>query len=543
MMQNSYSSVLASTQASVVAASQPQKTIWLVIDTQPRGFVCTSIGDAVHIVPFPFQDSLGAGTYVASFEQHDTLVVQGQYVFTDSGTVIVPAANVTLTNTASTTACMPPPFQCNSHSISFGFSNTAIAPQKFAFALNGSIPLQFSDCLLCFVTKDFAVGKCTTPPTSSVHVNISVVSALGCSALGPCDINNCEYQCLHENATSSYKGSLESCESDAPACQGLDGDLGFEYPCLLTPKQNNWAFDNRASSCSIGLWGTVKCADENAIPSLAGAFCVCKGGYELVSGVCKACPVGQNSNMGKPCMNIYPSGEVQSLKLVNNSLQYIGGANFFGVTVYGGSLNYSAVYDLWAPMKNDLSGPGLFFVQYGSSASICAMSVEHEQICGNQYNGGFSGGKTYIGYTTTTSGIISGNVQGSFSGCSGIPIFNSDSYAPYCLKPNRVKTCFAGYDQNIYTTDITCNSTVDYVGFSSLVNSDNRPGIGCDYVVFITNWTGSYLFDVTTVLNKCHGTGWRVGDRIVSPNSYDWHFDLQVASISNQQPIFIPIKQ
>jgi len=250
--------------------------------------------------------------------------------------------------------------------------------------------------------------------------------------------------------------------------------------------------------------------------------------------------------MGKPCMNIYPSGEVRSLELVNNSLQYLGGIDWMATGVYGGTFDYEAAYNLWEPTRNDPHGTQLYFNQgYGSdSAGLCAISVEHKQMCGPKYSGFFTGGETYVG-ATPTSTYIGGNVEASFANIGGGcgPILTSNKwFATYCLKPNEVKTCYSNYDQKIYNTDVICNSTVDYVGFSSLVNSDNRPGIGCDYVVFITNWTGSYVFDVTTVLNKCHGTGWRVGDRIVSPSDYWWHFDLQVASISNQQPIFIPIK-
>ena len=310
-------------------------TKWMMIDGEPRGFVYPGgYMPNNYIIPYPFPSdpiflSESESFTDVTFVQRRTLIEDGQMIFKPNAySNIIPGAqniNITLTRTTNSvedgagngagSPRMPPDFICKSHSITFGFSNLVEPPDQYAFALNGSVPTSLADCTLCFVGAYFAVGKCVSTPSASIHVNVTAVSSGGCAALGPCDINNCAYQCLQqEDDDGAYKGSLQSCYSPwsnalAPVCKGLEGDLEPWYPCYLTPKQINFGFNNRASSCSVGLWGTVTCADPNAIPSLDSAFCVCKGGYQVVNGVCKACPAGQNSNMGKPCMNIYASGD------------------------------------------------------------------------------------------------------------------------------------------------------------------------------------------------------------------------------------------
>ena len=550
-----YPFVYVATLQTVANALEYDMTRWMMVDGEPRGFVCTwGDNNEVFIVPYPFPSdplfAAASSSFIASFVNSRTLVQHGRVVFDNSYyNNIVQNINVTLTQTTNSvengaggsgSMCMPPAFTCESHSITFGFSNAVVPPQQYAFAVNGSVPTNISDCTLCFVGADFVVGECASEPTAAIHVNITAVSSGGCSAVPPCDVNNCAYQCVHEDGVAAYKGSLQSCEASAPVCQGLDGDLGITYPCLLTPKQNNWAFNNRASSCSVGLWGSVTCEDANAIPSLDGAYCICKGGYELTNGVCTACGVRQNSNPGGVCAYVHPTGEIAGLQLQQNVAHYHGSPRISGVTVKGGttanSLNLTYANELFQAVKDNAHSPKLFMNQNNAGramAIVCSVDLDKQEICGDQLLSGFSGGyKTYLNTNAVMGGTNIGYARGASGGCSGGP------YALYCITPSSIQVCAVG--SNITGYPIPCDGDYQYIVLTDMVSVHNTPGLGCDYVIVRVDWDGSKAMAAFLVAYSCYGDAWGVGEQLVS-NTGDWSLDLVVSAITDEQPVFTPI--
>lgn len=536
-MPQPYPAVFIATMTPGTLTFDDQHIIWMLLDGRPRGFVCKIEASSVYIVSYPFTDSLIAGNGLVSFYRSARIVELGVYLYPVQLTELLTTMTVSLTQTTDS-GCMPPVYQCASNSISFGFDDSVAVPQLYTFALRGTVPHNISDCLLCFVSGQHAVGECATTPTPDIHINITGVSAAGCAAVAPCETHNCNFQCLREDTASAYKGSLHSCDADAPVCKGLDANLGGEYPCLLTPKQNNWAFNNRASSCSVGLWGTVQCADANAIPSLSGAFCVCKGGYQLTGDVCTACGVDQNSNPGGVCEYVFPTGKLQQLSIETGRVQYVGSAPGGGVEAVGGvaswlpaseALNVSLAYSLWSEDPEQL----VFMDQQSlGQAEVCNVDVQQQRICGQVLNPRLVAGiPLYISDTNV------GTPKEVNGGCT-IPFISIS-----CLQPSALKKCSAGTNittNNYRTTDILCSETMHYVYLTDLTVIDNRPGIGCSFMVFKVEWTGSYNMPASLFAYSCFGSVWRVGDQLVAYGS-SWHLNTQVTAITDENPVFKPI--
>jgi len=555
-----YSLVYAATvsQSDILNAVHSDYTVWMFIDGQPRGFVCSTQSNDIYIVPYPFSVETLPSTVNASFERHSKVIERGRVVFqNEPGTIISSAQNIVLTlSQKNSSGCIPPAYTCDSHSITFGFSNLVALPQQYTFALNGTVPATILNCSLCYTTTDFAVADCTSVPTLGMHENITAISSKGCEALSPCDISNCNYKCLHEDNVSAYKGSLRSCDPTAGICQGLDGDLGSVYPCLLTPKQNNWAFYNRASSCSIGLWGSVICTDNNAIPSLDGAYCICKGGYELKNSVCTACLTGQNSNPGGECLYVYPTGTMRNLELVDNTAKYIKDPvqRIAGQTLIGGNpnnklkhpLNMTIINNQFQQVFDNAHSPTLSIGQGSETVgTVCSVNTDTKKICIDIWSSGWSGVSTWISTQGSYSmGTSVGTASSTSGGCP-----NTDNFALYCRTPDSINLCQPGqfiYIHHYYVPPIPCNSTYQYVVLTQMVSLHNTPGIGCHYVILKVDWIGDKKMEASIVEYDCYGNAWAVGDTVVSmASSYpgvNWQVDLKVTAINNQQPVFIPIK-
>jgi len=235
---------------------------------------------------------------------------------------------------------------------------------------------------------------------------------------------------------------------------------------------------------------------------------------------------------------VFPTGKLQQLSIETGRVQYVGGAPGGGVEAVGGvaswlpaseALNVSLAYSLWSEDPDQL----VLMDQHSlGQAEVCNVDVQQQRICGQVLNSGIKAGiPLYISDTNV------GTPKGVNGGCT-IPFISTS-----CLKPSKLRKCSAGTNittNNYITTDILCSETMHYVYLTDLTVTDNRPGIGCSFIVFKVEWTGSYNMPASLFAYSCFGSAWHVGDQLVAYGS-DWHLNTQVTAIADENPVFEPI--
>jgi hypothetical protein len=250
---------------------------------------------------------------------------------------------------------------------------------------------------------------------------------------------------------------------------------------------------------------------------------------------------------------VYPTGKIGDLQLMQNTAHYLAdpGQRISGLTIYGGSpgsLDFSVINEKFQNVYNNSHSPQLYIGQGSQAiAVVCSVDVQSQVICANSLSGGGNWGRvsTWIGLQGSFSlGMDVGTVRTTSGGCP-----RNKDLALYCRTPDSIQICSDGEDISspYYPIDtIPCNGSFQYVVFTRMVSVHNTPGIGCDYVIVKVDWDGDSFMHASLVAHSCYGNAWAVGDTVVPLSEHypgvNWHLDLKVTAITDEQPVFTPIK-